>query len=131
MRHNLMATLAALLTVLTSFGTGCQSSTEAPAPAPNPDPGSIRVTVTSFGLRLDPDGYELAVGAQQLQRIDRFAELSIADLPPGDYDVLISGLDEGQGCRVWGENPRRITVASGEEAKVRIIVDCGPHDSDF
>ena len=125
MRDNLMATLAASLMVLTTVATGCKSYAD---PVPVPDPGSMRVTVTSFGPRLDPDGYELVVGAQQPQHIGRDAQVSLTKLPPGDYNLLISGLDEGRHCRVpW--NPRTIAVAAREEVKVIFSVYCGFPDN--
>lgn len=118
MRTRHTATLAAALMVLS-----CKSYSD-PA-APDPDPGSMLVTVTSSGSGRDPDGYDLAIGAQQTRHIERFAEVSLAELAPGAYELRLSGLDESQQCRVTGSNPRSIAVASGAEAKVIIGVYCG------
>ena len=124
MRNKAMATLAALWMVLMLI-SGCKSYAD---PDPAPDPGSMRVTVTSFGAGLDPAGYDLAISGQQPQHVDRFAQV-VVDLPPGDNDVLVSDLDGGQACQVLGDNPRRVSVATGEEARVSIVVNCdpGPH----
>ncbi len=132
MRHNRCATLAATMMVLALVLSSCTSAAD-PTPDPGNTTGSMQVAVTSFGLGVDPDGYDVTVGARPPQHIDRFAQLSLSDLPPGEYDVLVSGLDELQACQVAGKNPLAVQVASGEDAKVSIIVACnpGPHCNDF
>lgn len=92
--------------------------------------GSVRATVTTTGVDLDPDGYYVSVqggGETQQRSIGTNASVTIAQLLAGDYTVTLLGL--AGNCTVSGANPVTTTVVSGATADVAFSVTCTPFGS--
>jgi len=113
-----MIRIQALVGVFGVVLSGCASDD-----SPAPSPGSMRVTVTTttFGPNLDADGYYLTVGSNPPQRIGTSADMTMTDLEPGDYSVLLSDL--APAC--WADSTLTVAVQSAETAQAAIAVQCG------
>ena len=88
---------------------------------PGPMNGSIRVTTTTTGTPVDPDGYVVAVDNGTPQPIAASGSIMITTTT-GMHSVTLSGL--ATNCTV-GDNPRTVTVNSGAVAEVSFAVTCG------
>jgi hypothetical protein len=84
--------------------------------------GTIQVNTSTSGTGSDPDGYAVSVNGGPEQPIGINASLSLADLPPGDYSVGLSGVADN--CRLSGESPRTVTVTAGVASLVAFEVAC-------
>lgn len=87
-----------------------------------PSDGSIRVTVSSTGAPLDPDGYSASVNDGTPVAVAPTGSVVIGDLDPGEHSVLLEGL--AANCEVDGDNPQTVIVEAGETAEVTFQVTC-------
>ena len=88
-----------------------------------PETGGFRVVVTTEGVRVDENGYQLTVEGAPRRVIDINAEEHFEGLEPGVH--LITLKDVAEFCQVLGGNPQPFTVVSGKSVLVRINVRCG------
>ena len=86
--------------------------------------GAIAVTTTTSGSPTDPDGYELTLDGGAGVAIGAAASLALPDLAPGTHAVGLTGISAN--CRLDGDNPRAVEVASGTVAPVAFAVACTP-----
>jgi hypothetical protein len=86
--------------------------------------GELEVSASTSGTQPDPDGYGISVddGGPQLLGINGM--LTVPDLLPGIHAVKLT--DVSTQCRTEGENPKSVTIAGGQLAVVRFVVDCPP-----
>jgi hypothetical protein len=110
----------AFLVLLPFLPTGCSNDGSGLDP---PLTSIIRVSTSTSGLDLDPDGYSFAIDANPAQPIGLSAVVAVADIAAGDHAVLLSGL--APNCQVQGENPRQISVAAGATVTAGFSVSCG------
>jgi hypothetical protein len=90
-------------------------------PAPT---GSIRVTLTTSGVDLDPDGYVVSVDPAENRPVGISEEIRIEGIVAGLRDLRLSGV--AANCGVQGENPREVEVPAAAEAEVAFAVRCWP-----
>lgn len=108
--------LAAFLGVaLTGLGCGGGDITE-------PTSGRLEVTTSTTGVEIDQDGYTLQMDATQAQTIGSAATLRITELAPGNHVLQLGGT--AANCTVAGENPRPVSIPSGETTIVAFAVTC-------
>ena len=86
-------------------------------------PGSVRVTTTTSGTDLDPDGYFLGVDGS-LQRIATSGVITISGLAPGGHNVGIA--DVAFNCEVTGTAERTVNVTVGATTEVTFAIACDP-----
>jgi hypothetical protein len=87
-----------------------------------PGTGSVRITTATSGGSPDPDGYTIAIDQGNPLPISINDSRTVEGLSVGSHSVQLSGL--AGNCSVSGENPRPVTVASGQTATVAFAVTC-------
>ena len=93
--------------------------------------GSLRVTTTTTGIDVDPNGYVVQVHGPAIDGRPYSAnaaaastgELTVARVAIGDWIVTLSGL--AFNCNLVGANRRTIPVAPAETTAVAFDVACG------
>lgn len=107
--------LLAAATVLTSLSCSGGDIT-------GPTTATLKITTTTNGADLDPDGYTLNLDAGAPQPIGVNASASLPNLAAGSHSVRLSGL--AQNCTVQGDNPRSVTLAGGASADMTFAITC-------
>jgi hypothetical protein len=90
--------------------------------APPPGSGSVQITTATSGSSLDPDGYTVSLDGGNPQAVSINGTLSIGSIPPGSHSVRLS--EEAANCTVAGDNPRAVTISSGQTAPVQFAITC-------
>jgi hypothetical protein len=85
-----------------------------------PTTGTLRITTTTSGSDVDPDGYLVEVNDREPVEMDADDELSL-DLEPGTYTVTLSGVAEN--CTV-SEAEQTAEVAAGTTEEVEFDITC-------
>lgn len=67
------------------LATSCRDST-------GPATGSIRISISTTGTDIDPDGYSVTLDGEASRIISANAELTISGVSAGDHSVTLSGL---------------------------------------
>lgn len=85
--------------------------------------GDLRVTASTSGSPIDPDGYTVTVdgGASQALAANNDTT-TFAGTPEGDRSVLLG--DIASGCTVTGANPATVSVPAGGTATHAFAVSC-------
>jgi hypothetical protein len=83
----------------------------------------IRVTTTTTGLSLDPDGYTVFLDGGFASTIGVNGILDLSSATPGNHTVLLQGL--AANCSIInGPAGRSVTVVAGQAVSVDYQVDC-------
>ena len=82
--------------------------------------GTMGVTVATTGVDVDTDGYTLTFAGTS-RPIGNNASVVVSDLRPGDYSVVLDGVDPN--CSVTGNN-QLVTVAATLTTSVSFAVVC-------
>jgi large repetitive protein len=90
--------------------------------SPTDPTGSLTVTATTSGADVDPDGYTVTVDAASSGVVTGTNSVDVGGLVAGDHAVGLSGIADN--CQVEGDNPRVVTISSGEDAAVRFSIVC-------
>lgn len=109
------AALGATLLILTAMLTGCTDGSLVPRP------GVVRVTVSTTGADLDPDGYSLNINGRA-QAVALNAIITMNDVIPGDYVVRLDGVADN--CQVGGSNTRTVSVDDAQTVNLTFAVVC-------
>lgn len=111
------AVLGALLTL-----AGCSGDPSGPSDPPPPATASVvRVTTSTVGLVLDPDGYRVALDGQASVAIGPTATVSLP-APSGSFTLTLTG--QAANCAPVGEPVATGSVAVGAIAEVRFDLVC-------
>lgn len=86
-----------------------------------PNTGSIKVTVASSGVDIDPVGYTVSVDGGSSQAIGPNASITIDNVAVGTHAVALGGL--ASNCTV-GTSPASVTVSVGATANAAFTVTC-------
>ena len=89
--------------------------------------GSLRVTTTTTGAELDPDGYAVVVDQdddypREGEPIDRDGSVTFERVFAGEHSVSLE--DVARNCTVVGSNPRSASVSPAVETHVAFAVHC-------
>ena len=89
-----------------------------------PTTGDLKVTTSTTGSNLDPDGYTVSVdgGAGQPITINNTTGITFTGLSAGTHTVALSGV--AANCTVSGGNSQTATVIAGQTASVAFSVTC-------
>ncbi len=107
-----LPTLAGLVAGLSCGGGDIQA----------PDTGGLEITTTTSGLEPDADGYAVSIDDQAETPIGANATLERGGLESGGHSVRLGGI--ASNCTVAGENPRSVSVPSGEIVTVTFQLTC-------
>jgi hypothetical protein len=117
----LLGRLALTLLVVSATFTGLScGGGDVQAP---PTSGTIQIATATSGPEPDADGYTISIDQGPETPIAVNATRQSDPLDPGSHEVQLGGL--AANCAVQGENPRTITVASGEAARADFAITCG------
>src|SRR5213076_1040988 len=83
--------------------------------------GSLKVTTSTTGSNLDPDGYTVVVDGGQSKAIGINNTVTISGLSPGDHSVQLNGV--AQNCTVTS-NPRTVSITAGSTTTTTFTVIC-------
>ena len=89
---------------------------------PEPVTGTLVVATETSGIEPDLDGYTVQVDAQPVQSVGSSGALTGTDVTSGDHVVQLGGV--AANCAVTGDNPRTITIVSGETTTATFSVTC-------
>src|SRR2546426_1072773 len=84
--------------------------------------GDLRVTNTTTGSNLDPDGYTVTVDKTTSQPMATNGSTTFTALAAGDHSVALSGVAEN--CSVAGANPQTVTVPTGGTVSTTFDISC-------
>ena len=87
-----------------------------------PTTGDLKVTTSTGGSNLDPDGYTVAVDGGAGQAIGINASYTFNGLGTGSHTVTLSGV--ASNCTVSGGNSQTTTVNGGQTASIAFSVTC-------
>jgi len=90
-------------------------------PEPLP-PGTLRVTTSTTGSSLDPDGYTVTVNGQSQTIATNNSTGITFTLAAGSYSVALSGV--AANCTVTSANPQQVSVPSGGTVTAAFTVSC-------
>ncbi|HVD33437.1 MAG TPA: hypothetical protein VNC19_07660 [Gemmatimonadales bacterium] len=90
--------------------------------APPPSSGSVQITTATSGSSLDPDGYTVSLDGGNPQAVTINGTLSIGSIAAGSHSVRLS--EEASNCAISGDNPRAVTISSGQTATVQFAITC-------
>lgn len=110
---------------------GCNDLVRPTGPAPVDPPTQAVVTISVFGTRPDPDGYDVVLRTEDGDEIasrrvgTRGGTPLFPDLARGTYSVGVAfGADN---CSVEGDNPRSFTVRERTTSRIDFVLSCrGP-----
>jgi len=85
---------------------------------------SLRVTMVTTGVELDPDGFGVAIDGGPAQSIALDGTLTVDRLTEGAHIIELSGV--AANCAAAGDNPRQVSVSPGVTASVAFAIACSP-----
>jgi hypothetical protein len=109
-------TRRALLLVVGIAMTACENSSSPPE-----NGGEARISVTTMGLDLDLDGYQVIVEGVDRGSISPNGTMQIR-LDPGPSSFALTGIDTN--CTPDGSGARQATIADGQVAQLDFTVLC-------
>jgi hypothetical protein len=86
--------------------------------------GTMEITTITSGPEPDADGYFFSIDQNTETPISINATTRREDVDPGDHTVELGGL--AANCSIAGENPRTVSVATGETTRVAFELACHP-----
>src|SRR5436309_3895440 len=93
-------------------------------PPPPPTSGNLKVTTSTTGSNLDPDGYTVTVDGTSSQpiTINNSTGVTFTGLATGSRSVALSGV--AANCTVSGGATQTVTVTAGQTATLPFSVSC-------
>jgi dipeptidyl aminopeptidase/acylaminoacyl peptidase len=87
-----------------------------------PTTGTLRLSTTTVGRNLDPDGYSLVIDGDEFGPIGLDQTVTREELPPGTILVSLSGLADN--CHSFDSYPVEATVVAGTVQDAILGVEC-------
>jgi len=85
--------------------------------------GVVQVSVTTTGVELDANGYNVAIDGGVRHALPVNGTTTFPGLSPGSHSVLLAGFASNCGA-VGATNPRSVEVVAGDTALVAFSVTC-------
>src|SRR5713101_4302875 len=85
--------------------------------------GAVQVSVTTTGVELDANGYNVAIDGGVRHALPVNGTTTFPGLSPGSHSVLLAGFASNCGA-VGATNPRSVEVVAGDTALVAFSVTC-------
>lgn len=117
-----------LVGLAVACGDGNAGSTTGPPPPSTPPPstppptGSLRVTASTGGHTLDPDGYTIQLDAGLEFHVPINVTVELTDIEVGDHVLSISGI--APNCVNVGPDTRSVNISAGVTTAVRFSIEC-------
>lgn len=108
--------------VTVNAGSSASASFAVTCATPTPNAGNLQVSTVTSGPDQDPNGYTVAVDGETSQPIGVASSATVTNVAAGDHTVRLASV--AGNCSVQGNNPRPISVPSGETAEVSFAVSC-------
>jgi hypothetical protein len=90
----------------------------------SPDVGDLRVSASTTGTDLDPDGYEVRIDGSQARSLGVNGEVLYTGLTSGPHELSVQGIADN--CTLSGSNPRSVDVNFGQTTGVSLSFVCDP-----
>ena len=90
----------------------------------SPDVGGLRVSASTTGTDLDPDGYEVRIDGSQARSLGINGQVLYTGLTSGPHQLSIEGIADN--CALSGSNPRTVNVEFDQTTNVGLSVVCEP-----
>src|SRR4051812_8600559 len=103
------------LSLVLALAAGCQDAT-------GPRTGSIRLSLTTSGLDVDPDGYVVSVDDRLTATVGANGAITIPDIHGGTHVLRLGGV--ASNCSVDEGAERKLTVTAGQELSATFAVSC-------
>ncbi len=87
-----------------------------------PGPGTLEITTATSGAEQDDDGYSILIDGGAPLAIGSSATLTAPQISPGAHTVQLGEISGN--CTVAGDNPRTVTVTTGETSSVAFAITC-------
>jgi hypothetical protein len=110
---------ALILTATLILGGGCHDSATGPESAGT---GSLRITVDVTGNVPDANGFLVATDGEAGHVILAGGRMLFSEIPTGSHVVALG--DVADQCTVDGDNPRVVSITSGDTTTVDFAVAC-------
>ena len=91
-------------------------------PTIDPVPTTLEVIVTTLGVDVDPDGYQVTISRHPPVDVPVNDTLTL-EVADGNYTVSLAGL--APNCATAGVDERQVTVRNGASAQASFQVNCG------
>lgn len=127
-RRHLCVELTALTAalVLAFSGAACGGG-DTPTEPTGPSTGNLTVSVATTGPDPDPNGYLVTLDGERTSRVDANGDTEFSDLVTGSHVVELSDLADQ--CSAGGENPRAVTIRTGETTRTTFNLTCAESPS--
>src|SRR5206468_4543991 len=98
-----------------ALSAGCKDAT-------GPSTGTLRVSLTTTGADIDPDGYRVSVDGGPPRDVTPNGSFTISTVEPGSHTVRLEEL--AANCSVQSGDGRTVIVVAGRETTVSFTVSC-------
>jgi YVTN family beta-propeller protein len=99
------------------LGTGaCDGNTDPDGPA------TLRITTSTSGEDIDPEGYSFSLDGNPLTRIGVNATITLSGLASGEHLLSVEGL--AANCTLAGGNSQVLTLAGGDTTEAVLVIAC-------
>ena len=115
MRASQLVRAGKMLSLVLALSAGCTDAT-------GPSTGTIRVSLTTTGADIDPDGYRVSMDGGPALDVAPNGAITIRAVEPGSHAVRLEGL--AANCSVQGGEGRTVMVAAGGEVTASFTVSC-------
>lgn len=112
--------------VLVSTGAACGGG-DTPTEPTGPSTGNLTVSVSTTGPDPDPNGYLVTLDGERTSRVDANGDTEFSNLAVGSHVVEMSDLADQ--CSAGGENPRAVTIRTGETTRTTFNLTCAESPS--
>ena len=86
------------------------------------DPATLRLTASTTGLNLDPDGYTYSVDGGASAALGPAETVVLNGLIAGAHELAISGV--ASNCNLDGGTPRAIVLIPGDTTDILLTITC-------
>jgi WD40 repeat protein len=104
-----------MLSLVLALFAGCNDAT-------GPSSGALRVSLTTTGADLDPDGYRVSMDGGPTRDVALNGSLTIPTLPPGTHRVRLEGL--APNCAADQGTEQTVIVVAGRQVTASFTVSC-------
>jgi Tol biopolymer transport system component len=115
--HRLPRFLLALTVLAAAVGCGGGGSLTVP-----PTTGTLKIITSTGGAEQDVDGYSVRMDTEAPRAIGAADTLTTSEVSPGTHTVSLA--EVAANCTVSGDNPRTISVVTGETTTISFVVTC-------
>ena len=115
MRAPRLVRVGKMFLLVLALSAGCKDAT-------GPSTGTLRVSLTTTGADIDPDGYRVSVDGGPPRDVTPNGSFTISTVEPGSHTVRLEEL--AANCSVQSGDGRTVIVVAGRETTVSFTVSC-------